>query len=110
MKEINVGLIGSGFVSDIHAQSLRQVPGARLFAAASPTAAHVESFAMRLEIPHAVTDYRKLLAMDEIDMVVIGVPNDLHAEIALAAAAAGKHVVCEKPLCVTMAEADTMVE
>lgn len=110
MNEINVGLIGSGFVSDIHAQSLRQVPGARLLAAASPTAAHVETFARRFEIPHAVTDYRKLLAMDEIDMVVIGAPNDTHAEITLAAAAAGKHVVCEKPFCVTMAEADAMVE
>lgn len=110
MKTIHVGLIGSGFVSEIHAQSLAQVAGAKLLAAASPTRAHVEAFARRFEIPHAHTDYRKLLEMPEIDMVVIGTPNDTHAQIAIAAAQAGKHVVCEKPLCLSLAEADAMVE
>jgi predicted dehydrogenase len=109
MKTINVGLVGSGFVSDIHAQSLRQVPDARILAVASPTPGNAEAFARRGEIPHAFTDYKKLLEMPEIDMVVIGAPNDLHAEITLAAAAAGKHVVCEKPLSMTIAEADAMV-
>jgi predicted dehydrogenase len=110
MKTINVGLIGSGFVSDIHAASLAQVPGARVLAAASPTKENVEAFARRLEIPHAHTDYRKLLEMPEIDVISIGSPNDTHAEITLAAAAAGKHVICEKPLCMTLAEAEAMVE
>jgi predicted dehydrogenase len=110
MREIQIGLIGSGFVSDIHAHSLRQVPGARIAAVASPTQAHVEAFAKRFDVPHAFTDYRKLLAVDELDMVVLGTPNDTHAEITLAAASAGKHVVCEKPFCMTLAEADAMVD
>ena len=50
-----------------------------------------------------------MLALDEIDMVVLGAPNDLHCEIAVDAAAAGKHVVCEKPLCLNLAEADRMI-
>ncbi len=110
MKTINVGLVGSGFVSDIHATSLKQVPDVRLLAVASPTPGNAASFAGRFEIPHAHTDYRKLLEMPEIDVVAIGAPNDLHAEIALAAAAAGKHVICEKPLAMTIAEADAMVD
>lgn len=110
MKTVNVGLVGSGFVSDIHAQSLRQAPGARILGVASPTPGNAAAFAERYEIPHAHTDYRKLLEMEEIDLVAIGSPNDTHAEITLAAADAGKDVVCEKPLCITLAEADAMVE
>lgn len=110
MKTVNIGLIGSGFVSDIHAQSLQQVPGTAVLAVASPTEPHAREFAQRFGIPHSHADYRKLLEMPEIDLVVIGAPNYLHCEMACAAAAAGKHVVCEKPLCVTMDEADRMID
>ena len=55
------------------------------------------------------TDYRQLLALEEIDMVVIGIPNDLHLDCTLAAAAAGKHIVLEKPMCLNLAEADEMI-
>ena len=50
-----------------------------------------------------------MLEMDEIDMVVVGVPNDLHCQVAVDAAAAGKHIVMEKPLCLNLAEADQMI-
>ncbi len=110
MKPVGIGLIGSQFVSSIHAAALKSVPGAELMAAASPTEAHITRFAAGHGIPHAFTDYRKLLEMDEISMVVLGIPNDLHCEVTLAAAAAGKHVVCEKPLCLNLAEADRMID
>src|SRR5207248_921772 len=74
------------------------------------TAAHVEAFAKKVGIPHHFADYREMLAMDEVDMVVIGAPNDLHCAMTLDAAAAGKHVVCEKPLCMNLAEADRMID
>jgi predicted dehydrogenase len=106
---VRVGLIGSQFISAIHAESLLRCPNAELVAAASPTRAHVEAFAQRWNIGHAFSDYREMLAMEEIDLVVIGAPNDLHCQMTIDAAAAGKHVVCEKPLCLNLAEADRMI-
>ena len=107
---VRVGLVGSQFISSIHAESLQQCAHAEVIAVASPTPGHAAHFAERFGIPHALTDYRDLLAMDEIDLVVIGAPNLLHCEITVAAAEAGKHVVCEKPLCMNLAEADRMIE
>jgi len=109
-KKIKVGLIGSQFVSHIHAISLKPCPEAELFAVASPTAGHAATFAGKHGIPHHFTDYKQILAMPEIDMVVIGVPNDLHCTMTVDAAAAGKHIVIEKPLCLNLAEADRMIE
>jgi predicted dehydrogenase len=107
---VKVGLIGVGFVGDIHASSIQQfVPEAEVIAVASATPAKAERFAHERGIPRAFADYRKLLAMDEVELVLIAVPNDLHARIAIDAAAAGKHVVCEKPLCRTLDEANRMI-
>jgi predicted dehydrogenase len=58
----------------------------------------------------AYTDYRQLLGREDIDMVTICLPNDLHAEASIAAAEAGKHVLCEKPMALTLEEADAMIE
>lgn len=109
-RPVRVGLIGSQFITTIHAESLKTVPEAEMLAVASPTEGHAEDFAERYEIPHAFTDYKKILEMDEIDMIVLGIPNDLHCQVTVAAAAAGKHVVCEKPLCLNLAEADQMID
>jgi predicted dehydrogenase len=108
-KRIRVGLVGSGFVSTIHAESLKRVAGAELFAVASPTGDRASDFARQHKIPHQFNDFHKLLELDELDLVVIGCPNDLHCEVTLKAAAAGKHVVCEKPLCRSLDEADRMI-
>ncbi|MBM3235159.1 Gfo/Idh/MocA family oxidoreductase [Candidatus Poribacteria bacterium] len=110
MKTVKIGLIGSQFVSTIHAESLKRVAAAEVIAVASKTETHVREFAQRHQIPHYFTDYKKLLEMDEVDMIVIGVPNDLHAQVTIDAANAGKHVVCEKPLCMNLQEADRMIE
>jgi predicted dehydrogenase len=105
-----VGLVGSQFVSTIHAESLRRCAAAELYAVASPTPGNAEKFAERWSIPHHFTDYRQMLADPQLDLVVIGAPNQLHCPITVDAAAAGKHVVCEKPLAMNLAEADRMVE
>ena len=107
---VRVGLIGSQFISTIHARSLKHCAAAELFAVASPTPGHAEKFAREFGIPHYLSDYRQMLALPELDMVVIGAPNHLHCQITVDAAAAGKHVVCEKPLCLNLAEADRMIE
>ncbi|MBI3850191.1 MAG: Gfo/Idh/MocA family oxidoreductase [Verrucomicrobia bacterium] len=108
-RRVRVGLVGSQFITSIHAESLHRCADAELFAVASPTKGNAKSFAKKFGIPHHFTDYRKMLAMDELDMIVIGAPNFLHCEITEAAAGAGKHVVCEKPLCMNLAEADRMI-
>src|ERR1041385_7092279 len=107
--KIKVGLIGSQFVSHIHALSLKHCSDAELFAVASPTPGNAQKFAAKHALPHHFTDYRQLLAMPEVGMIVVGAPNDVHCQITLDAAAAGKHVVMEKPLCLNLAEADRMI-
>lgn len=109
-KTIGVGLIGSQFISSIHARSLQECPRAETIAVGSPSPGNAEKFAEQFNIPHHFTDHRRLLDMDEVDMVVIGAPNHVHCELTCDAAAAGKHVVLEKPMCLNLAEADRMIE
>jgi predicted dehydrogenase len=110
MKIVRVGLVGSQFISSIHCEALRAVPYTEVAAVASATEAHARAFAERHGIPRWFTDYRKMFELPDLDMVVLGLPNDMHCEVAVAAAAAGKHVVCEKPLCLNLAEADRMID
>jgi predicted dehydrogenase len=88
---------------------LKRCAHAEIVAAASLNRQHVRKFAAKFNIPQAFTDYRQLLALPGIDLVVVGVPNDLHCQLALDAAAAGKHIVMEKPLCLNLAQADRMI-
>jgi predicted dehydrogenase len=108
--KVKVGLLGSGFISAIHAESLKRCADAEIVAVASPTPGRAEAFAKNQGIQHAFTDYRALLAMSEIDMVVVGIPNDVHCRVVVDAAAAGKHIVLEKPMCLNLAEADQMID
>lgn len=111
MKDkVNVGLIGSQFVSSIHAEAFRWVADAHLLAVCSPTVGHACAFAKKFDIPHHFRELDQMLALEELDMVVIGAPNFLHCEITERCAAAGKHIVVEKPLCMNLAEADRMIE
>jgi myo-inositol 2-dehydrogenase / D-chiro-inositol 1-dehydrogenase len=110
MNRVGVGLVGSQFISGIHFESLRTVADAEVRAVASPTADHVRTFAEQRGIRRWFCDYREMFDLPEIDMVVLGLPNDLHCEAVLAAAAAGKHVVVEKPLALNLAECDRMLE
>lgn len=109
-KKVGIGLVGSQFVSTIHAEAIKLVPDAALVAVASPTEGHAREFARQHGIPHFFTNVRDMLALKEIDMIVIGAPNIYHCDITVAAAKAGKHVVVEKPLCMNLAEADRMIE
>ncbi len=108
-RKVKVGLIGSGFISSIHAEALKPCADAELVAVASPGPGKAEAFARHHNLSHHFTDYRKLLEMDEIDLVLIGIPNDVHCRATVDAAAAGKHVILEKPMCLNLAEADQMI-
>jgi myo-inositol 2-dehydrogenase/D-chiro-inositol 1-dehydrogenase len=108
---VKVGLIGAGFVADIHAHSFKHfIQDAEIVAVASPTPGKATQFARERGIPNAYENYRDLLALPEIDLVLLALPNDLHCQVTEDAARAGKHIICEKPLCRTMEEADRMIE
>ncbi len=110
MDQVRLGIIGSAFSSTIHAEALQEVPEARVVVACSPNKAHVEAFARRWKIPSAVTDYRKVLERKDVDAIVVGIPNDLHREVVVAAAKAGKHIILEKPIAHTLRDADEMLK
>jgi predicted dehydrogenase len=95
MTQVGVGIIGSRFMANIHTESLKRIPDARVVAVASPTEAHARGFAERHGIGSWFTDHRRLLELPEVDMVVVCTPNRLHAPIAIDAARAGKHVVVD---------------
>jgi len=109
--KVKVGIIGSQFEADIHAASFQIAPEeAEVVAVASPTPGNATTMAARYGIPRVFTDYREMLREPDIEMVTIAAPNRLHAEMTAACARAGKHVVCEKPLAMTIEEADEMLD
>lgn len=110
MERVRVGIIGSAFSSSIHAEALQDVPEALVLAACSPNQGHAEAFARRWQIPSFTTDHRRLLERKDIDAVVVGIPNDLHRQVVVAAAEAGKHVILEKPIAHHLEDADALLK
>jgi predicted dehydrogenase len=116
-KALNVGVVGYGFMGRTHANAFRQVNQyfdvayrPQLKAVCGRTEAGVKAFADQWGYQSFETDWRKLVARSDIDVIDIATPNDSHAEIAIAAAKAGKMVMCEKPLGRNPVEARAMVE
>ena len=109
--KVRVGIIGSRFEADIHAAAFQILSHeAEVVAVASPTPGNAGLLAGRYGIRRHFLDYREMLREPDIEMVTITAPNRLHASMTRDIAMAGKHVVCEKPLCVTLDEADEMIE
>ncbi|MEE8346710.1 MAG: Gfo/Idh/MocA family oxidoreductase, partial [Dehalococcoidia bacterium] len=106
---VRIGIVGSGFVASLHAQALQQTPDVEIVAAASPNSEHVWVFTHCFDIPHAFIDYRDMLQGDLVDAIIVACPNDLHCDVTLAAASAGKHVLVEKPLAMNLTECDRMI-
>lgn len=117
MKELRVGLVGCGFMGRTHSNAHRRLnnffqPGRRsvLKAICDTNAEKAQAFAETWGYERVETDWRKLMQAPDIDLIDICVPNFAHAEIAIAAAQAGKIIICEKPLARSVAEAEPMVE
>jgi myo-inositol 2-dehydrogenase/D-chiro-inositol 1-dehydrogenase len=115
-KKLNVGLVGCGFMGRTHSNAFGKVNQffaldyqPVLKAVCARNAAGAEAFAQNWGYESFETDWRKLVARKDIDLIDIASPNDTHAEIAIAAAAAGKMVMCEKPLGRSAGEAEQMV-
>jgi predicted dehydrogenase len=114
-RQLRVGMVGYAFMGAAHSQAWRTVnrvydlpARARMALICGRDAGKVADAADRLGWEAYTTDWRDLVARDDIDVVDVCTPGDSHAEIALAALAAGKHVLCEKPLANTVAEARAM--
>lgn len=108
-QNLRVGLIGAGRMGSFHAESLaRRVPGAVLAAVADPLPGAAQRLADRLGV-NAFSDLQSMLDDSEIDAVAIASPARTHAEWVIAAVRAGKHVFCEKPMAITLEEADRAI-
>jgi myo-inositol 2-dehydrogenase/D-chiro-inositol 1-dehydrogenase len=110
MSRTRVVLLGAGFIADIHAESYhRFVPDAELAGVYSRSEAHARAFAQKHGIARWSTNLEETLARTDYDVADICLPNHLHARVTVDAATAGKHVIIEKPLCLTLDEADEMI-
>ena len=109
IKRLRVGIIGGGFMGRVHTNAARTA-GAEVVAISSSSLAGAERAAAEFGIARAYASSEQLLADPEIDVVHICTPNSTHASLALATLMAGKHVICEKPLATTSAEAQALVE
>jgi len=116
MKKLRIGLIGYGFMGRAHSNAYRKVGNffdleheCVLQAACARDEHKIKAFARRWGYQSVETDWRKLIGREDIDLVDICVPNNLHAEIAIAAAKAGKMILCEKPLSMNGLEGKKMV-
>ena len=108
MKTYGFGIVGCGVIADFHARSIQDLPQARLVAGAEPVEEKRKAFMEKYDCEGAA-DYQELVRRDDIDVVCICTPSGLHMEPAVAAAEAGKHIVCEKPIEVTLERADAII-
>ncbi|HKW30351.1 MAG TPA: Gfo/Idh/MocA family oxidoreductase [Verrucomicrobiae bacterium] len=115
-RTFRVGLIGYRFMGKAHSNAWRQAPrffnlkaNVELHTLCGRHAASVQAARAQLGWQNAATDWREVVESPLIDIVDIGAPNDLHAEIAIAAARNGKHILCEKPLALNVKQAEGML-
>ena len=106
-KPLSFGLVGGGWIGSFHAETLAsRLPGVRLAAVADP----VPGVAERLNAPKSYTDPLELIADPAVDAIAISSPAATHADLVVAAAQAGKHVFCEKPMALTLEDADRAID
>lgn len=110
MDQVKAAIVGCGRISDLHELGYRGRADARLMAVCDPRRRRARDRARAWGVDRVYTGYQELLADPEIDLVELLVPHHLHAGMAVAACEAGKHVSVQKPMALTVAEADRMIE
>ena len=109
-QKLGICVIGSGRAGMIHARNFaRRVTRAHLVALSDPHAPTLEQAKAELEVETGYADYRKALVDPRVNAVVVVTPTSLHREVVLAAAQAGKHVLCEKPMAMDVRECDDII-
>ena len=110
-KKVKVCLIGCGRAGMIHAKNYcGNVENGQIIALCDPFEQSLKAAAEQIDVPYTYSDYKEVMKNPEIDAVIVVTPTGLHKEIVLAAAAAGKHIFCEKPMADTREECDEMIE
>jgi len=108
MKTWNFGIIGAGLIAEFHARAIAEIPNAKLVACCDVVFDKAKKLADKFGV-RAFKSYEELLKLKEIDIVTIATPSGLHKEPTIAAAEAGKHVICEKPLDINLKRIDAMI-
>jgi predicted dehydrogenase len=110
MNRVRVGIIGAGSAGSLHALSYSQIPEkAQLVGVCDVNEVSAMSLAKAYKVEKIYTDYKRMLEQRDLDAVSICLPHFLHAEVTEAAAKAGKHVLCEKPMATTLEDCDRMI-
>jgi len=108
--KIGVGIIGTGFGRSAQVPGFRSCDGVEVIAVGSSRQERAEAVAGESGIPYAFSDYHAMMELEELDLVSIVTPPYLHYPMTMAAIEAGKHVLCEKPMAMNLAEAQMMYE
>ena len=109
MEKIRFGIVGCGVISPWHARSITNTPEAELVACCDIVPEKAEKLAADFGAPKVFTDYQAMLSSGDVDAVSVCTPSGLHGVVAMAAARCGKHVMCEKPIEITLPKIDEMV-
>jgi predicted dehydrogenase len=107
---LRAGVVGLGFAGETHLKSYLQIPGVEAVALAGLEEDKLHKLGKTYHVPHLYRDWQDLMARDDLDIVSVCTPNYLHAPIAIAALDRGRHVLCEKPLARSSAEAQAIVD
>ena len=111
LQTVNACLIGCGRAGMIHARNYKnKIANARIVAVVDAVEAAAKAAAEELDLPEYYTDYHDILKNDSINCVIVVAPTNLHKQIVIACAEAGKHIFCEKPLAMAVEECDEMIE
>ena len=109
-KQVGIGIVGTGTIAQAHLQSLQAVPTGKAVVVFDVIAERAEATARRFGVPNVATSLDEVLDRDDVDGVIVATPPFAHAAPTIAALKAGKHVLCEKPFALDVAEAESMVE
>ena len=107
--KVGIGVIGTGFAKKVQIPAFQACENAEVVSVASGSLANAESTAKEFGIGHFTGDWRETISREDVDLVCITTPPNLHCEMTLAALEHGKHVLCEKPMAMNVAEAEKMI-
>src|SRR5579864_2901165 len=109
MKKVNTAVFGTGFVGRVHLEGIRRLGYVQVYAIGEPQIEKANQLAAEFGVEKTEADYRKILEDPAVDAVHVCTPNFMHSPIAKDALEAGKHVICEKPLATSVAQAKELV-
>ena len=111
MKEtVKIGFIGTGFARKVQIPSFLECEGAEVLSVASFHRENAEATAKQFNIPHWTDNWRETVSREDVDLICITTPPDTHCEMTLHALEVGKHVLCEKPMAISVSEAQKMTD